>query len=275
MTANAFRRALDQVLVPVDLSPFSAHVLDRVAHLPYTSGATVSLLHVVPTSLGRSVTDEGGSLVSTGRKLDELAAELSLRLPAGVRVVGTTVAGTPFQVIAARARELSAELVVIGRHGQRSFADALVGSTAERIVRTCETPVLVVNEVSTRPYRRALVAVDLSSTSRAALEAALRLLDAHSAEARVVHADDGRAWDVTSTVLEFLAPYESVGVGFSVADRRGDPRAVILAEMKSARPDLLVLGTHGHGTIVQHLLGSVAEAVLRNASCDMLVARAR
>ncbi len=277
MATNDFRKALGHVLVPVDFSPFSTHVLDRVAHLPHAREATVSLLYVVPTSVGHSVTQDGRSMVRARHRLDDDIAQLSLRLPSTVKVTASVVMGDPYQEIAARAHELTADLVVLGRHGHRAFADAMIGSTAERVVRTCTTPVLVVNQASTRPYRRALVAVDLSHSARAAFEAALRLLDAHAPEVRVLHADDGRAWDVTSAFLDFLAPYQSTGVSFEVADRRGDARAVILAEVASMRPqpDLLVLGTHGHSTIVQQLLGSVADAVLRSAPCDVLLARAR
>jgi nucleotide-binding universal stress UspA family protein len=274
MVTSKLRNPLGRVLVPVDLSPFSTHVLERVAHLPLASGATVSLLHVRSANAGRAAAEPGASSLRAIHALDDQVAWLTARVPKGVQVTSSTATGQPFEVISARARELGAELLVLGRHGHRGFADALIGSTAERVVRTSEVPVLVVNQASTQPYRRALVAVDLSKTSRRALETALRVLDAHRTELRVVHADDGRAWDVTSGMLDFLAPYESLGLIFEVTDRRGDPRPVILSEAASARPDLLVLGTHGHSTVVQHLLGSVADAVLRSASCDVLVARA-
>lgn len=275
MNTRELRRPLGQVLVPVDLSPFTAQVLERVAHLPLAAGAKISILHVIPPNLGRAAAEVDWSAMRIARELDERVAELARRVPSGVEVSGSTAAGAPFQAIAGRAVELGAELVVIGRHGHHTFGDALIGSTAERVVRTCSVPVLLVNQASTRPYRRALVAVDLSKTSRRALETSLRLLDLHRAELRIVHADDGRAWDVTSGILELLAPYEPLGLVFEVIDRRGDARQVVLDEAKAATPDLLVLGTHGHSAVVQHLLGSVADAVLRGATCDVLVARAR
>jgi nucleotide-binding universal stress UspA family protein len=90
---------------------------------------------------------------------------------------------------------------------------------------------------------------------------------------RVLHADDGRAWNVTSEVLRFLEPYQAINVAWDVVDRRGDARAVILEDAAAWKPDLLVLGTHGRSNLTHQLVGSVAEAVVRGARCDVLVAR--
>ena len=56
--------------------------------------------------------------------------------------------------------------------------------------------------------------------------------------------------------------------------RPGDARAVILAEAVRRKVDLLVLGTHGRSGLAHLLVGSVAEAVVRGGTCDVLVARA-
>ena len=90
----------------------------------------------------------------------------------------------------------------------------------------------------------------------------------------MIHADDGRAWDVTSAMLRFLEPFQGTDVRWDVVDRRGDARTVILADAAAWKPDLLVLGTHGRSKVTQQLLGSVADAVIRAAPCDVLVARA-
>jgi universal stress protein A len=55
----------------------------------------------------------------------------------------------------------------------------------------------------------------------------------------------------------------------------GDPAAEIVRWAKGHGPDLLVLGTHGRRGLRRFVLGSVAERVLREAPCPVLVARAR
>lgn len=55
--------------------------------------------------------------------------------------------------------------------------------------------------------------------------------------------------------------------------RRGAPASEILSVAREWRADLIVVGTHGQGGVARLLVGSVAEAVLRHASCPVLVAR--
>ena len=56
--------------------------------------------------------------------------------------------------------------------------------------------------------------------------------------------------------------------------QEGDARQVILDVAAERAADLVALGTHGRSGVAHVLLGSVAEAVIRAAGCDVLVARA-
>ena len=86
-------------------------------------------------------------------------------------------AGYPFVEIIREARRGHNELVVIGRHGWRTFREILLGSTAERVIRTSDTSILVVAARPSAPYERPLVAVDCSETSRSAMKLAWQLAD--------------------------------------------------------------------------------------------------
>src|SRR5690606_25816419 len=55
--------------------------------------------------------------------------------------------------------------------------------------------------------------------------------------------------------------------------RQGSPFFEILAAAKEESADLIVIGTHGRGAIAHILMGSVAERVVRKASCPVLVVR--
>jgi nucleotide-binding universal stress UspA family protein len=63
-------------------------------------------------------------------------------LPAATPV--TIVEGDPAEMIVATAKERKATLIVTGTHGRRGIRRFFLGSTAEDLVRTSETPVLVV-----------------------------------------------------------------------------------------------------------------------------------
>jgi nucleotide-binding universal stress UspA family protein len=267
-----------RVLAALDFSPLSAAVVERTARLPLAADASITLLHVLPEEIGPTLVTNA-TAEDAQRDLAASVAELSQRVAPGVQVSGATVTGTPFVEIIRRARDERAELVVLGRHGHRTFADALIGSTAERVFRQGDAPTLIVGGMPSGPYRRPMVAVDLSDTSRRALELALRVIDAQADPLAVVH-----SWSVAgggdpaeragSALGDFLAQFGAAAGRWRVTVRPGDARAVILGEAARQGTDLLVLGTRGHSRLVHLLVGSVAEAVVRGATVDVLVARA-
>lgn len=272
-------RLLARVLVAVDLSPSSAAVIERTARLPLAADASVLMLHVLPGGVGPALAPDASVEADAQRALAVAAAQLSERLPDGVEVSTALAYGTAFVEIIRRARERRAELVVLGRHGHRAFVDALIGSTAERVLRKGDLPTLIVGGTPRGSYRRPLVAVDLSDTSRRALELALRVIDAQAEPIAVVHswttAAGGDPAEREGNALgDFLARYGAAAANWEIAVRPGDARVVILGEAARRHADLLVLGTHGRSGLAHALVGSVAEAVVRGAPCDVLVARA-
>jgi nucleotide-binding universal stress UspA family protein len=62
----------------------------------------------------------------------------------GVEVEGMLRRGVPWSEINAAAEETKVDLIVMGTHGRRGFARALLGSVAEKVVRTAPCPVLTV-----------------------------------------------------------------------------------------------------------------------------------
>jgi nucleotide-binding universal stress UspA family protein len=53
----------------------------------------------------------------------------------------------------------------------------------------------------------------------------------------------------------------------------GDARAILLNEAVRGRADVIAIGTHGRSGLSRALIGSIAEDVIANAPCDVLVAR--
>jgi nucleotide-binding universal stress UspA family protein len=65
------------------------------------------------------------------------------------------------------------------------------------------------------------------------------------------------------------------GLGLSIESRvrQGDPRTEIVAEATDWSADLIIVGSHGRTGMKRWLLGSVAEHVVRHASCSVEVVR--
>ncbi len=123
-------------------------------------------------------------------------------------------------------------------------------------------------------FRKVLCPLDLSPASPGVLNAALRFARAMQASVTLVHVvepmypPEGEALARYKGDAERLAP----GVRVEVAELEGTAwrRLVDLAESDGF--DFIVMGTRGR-TGIKHLLGSVAERVVRHAACPVLVVR--
>ncbi len=135
------------ILCPVDFSPPSREALRYAADLTRHLGAELLVLHVLdlpvfaaddPLVASHSRLVDEYERVMTHR-LDECVAEVrSLGVPAKAHVSR----GVVHAAVCDAARDLGADLVVLGTHGRTGVTHALLGSVAERVVRTCPVPVL-------------------------------------------------------------------------------------------------------------------------------------
>lgn len=283
-TANPIRR----LLVATDFTPGAGQAIRRAALLPLARAARITLVHVLPP-LGTPLRAREQAEARKRLEFEATGLRRALRRRdrRDVAVATRTATGDPFAGIVALGQR--AELILLGRHGARRFRDLLLGTTAERVIRWGHRPVLVVGTTPRRPYRRALVGVDLSEPSRHAIVVAARLIRpderaltvAHVYEAahesmlrRVARPADVAAYvgrcrvDAEAAVASLLR--RARAAAGEVVLRRGDPRATILRLAKERGADLLALGSHGRAALAGNLVGTM-EAIVRHAPCDVLV----
>lgn len=209
------------------------------------------------------------------------------------RIETSVLSGEPYVEVIRHARRVNADLVVLGRVGAGRSIRKVLGTTAARVVRMGDTPVLVVGRPVHASYRRALVALALDSSSRRLIELLQSVLGKGSARVSFVHAyrvpftgfiapGTERAPTLhhqqcrEQAAAEFARQLRNLGHtgGKQRAILRwGDARSVILDEAIRSRAELIALGTHGRSGIAHALVGSVAEWVITFAKCDVLVAR--
>lgn len=139
-----------KILVPFDFSAQSKHALRFAADLARRYEASITVVHVVdahyfsvPESyLLYSSTQLPRWLAELEKQLEPIRHEL---LASNVMSVKTQVVhGAPYAEIARLAREDKYDLIVMGTHGRAGMAHALLGSVAERVVRTADCPVLTI-----------------------------------------------------------------------------------------------------------------------------------
>lgn len=138
------------ILAPTDFSPASLSALDYAVDLAQKLGARVHVMHAYelpvigfPDGVLTITADMADRLINAARSsLDEALARYAGR---GVELTDALVQGDPRDAILTVAEEVGADLVVMGTHGRRGLARALIGSVAERVVRTSPVPVLTLH----------------------------------------------------------------------------------------------------------------------------------
>lgn len=140
----------DRILVPVDFSPMSKWALRAALAMARRSSVEIHLLHVIPEyevhSAFHITLPERGEIESKAGTWAEKAFETYLR---GEELSGTTPVqmvryGNPARVICEYADEVGAAVILIASHGRSGFERAVFGSVAEKVLRTCRQPVMVV-----------------------------------------------------------------------------------------------------------------------------------
>ena len=169
-------------------------------------------------------------------------------------------------------RSKVADLVVIGHRGiNEEFSTGLLGTTAESITRKCPRPIFV----STRKFKaieRPFLAYDGSQRASAAMESAAEFCSVLHLPLTVLTI--AKEEKVGETVLKQAKSYLSA---YTIETRyeldRGHPEQKIIEHLTKFGYDLLFIGAYGHRRIIEMVLGSTTEYVLRNTPTPVFLNR--
>jgi nucleotide-binding universal stress UspA family protein len=274
------------ILTATDLSEAAAEALLQADAIATSIDARLIVCHALPEliharmlfpHLSKMDRDAQEVLNAKGREATEWQVErLTGRSPD--QAVTAVDSGSPHAVILAQAEQTRAGLIVLGP-----------GPTADRVVRYAPCPVLVARPGGRGPV---LAATDLSDPALPAIRAAADEATRRGVPLRLLHAID-IAMPVSPIAPELAAGYapiavdqlqqaaterleralSSTGVEGSCAIVAGPATASILSHANEIGAELIVVGTRGRSGLARLALGSTAEAVLRGATCSVLVVR--
>jgi len=169
-------------------------------------------------------------------------------------------------------RAKMADLVMIGHHGiNERFSTGLLGSTAESVARKCPRPVII----SPRQFheiRQLALAYDGSERAARAMRAAAEFsveLGMPLAVATVAR-DPKLGERVLGEARAYLEGYPAK-TSFELLG--GHAHEEIVGFLRRVAADLLFIGAYGHRRIIEMVLGSTTEYVLRNAPCPVFLSR--
>jgi nucleotide-binding universal stress UspA family protein len=299
-SANYSGMTIQRILIGLDLSDVSIAAA-KWASQSFAPDAEVTLAHVIELpGRPRFASDklppadaiEGAAREYAESRLREIASFLT------PGVTGREVrVGKPAEVIPELAREVGADLVVIGPHDDRPRPSKFLGTTAERIVRTSPVPVLVAGSPGAGSPHTFLVPIDDADITSTLLAWTRDLAARFDADVTLLHVMSNAVYSHVASMSYATSRSESeaqkeidkelaqAGVHWleelartgierervSAAVTYGKAGDAALEMANAIVADLIILGRRGSGLVAPALLGSTVGTVLHGARCPVLV----
>ena len=295
-----------KVLVPLDGSPFAERVLTFLRHLAKPSATELLLVHISQPSQYYTVMvpDAIHTIDVTHwheqaenylhRKTNELQSE-------GYEVTSVLSEGDVASNICDVADAQDVDLIAMTTHGRAGIEKWVLGSVADRVVRSASQPIFLVRPqeepTPATPVRRILVPLDGSRLAERALAEAADLAKVNNSEIWLLQSVEfpeywGEEYAGMHALPSMISTEEQeaaareylrqsaeqltrVGISAQIVVTTGHAASAISDVVSDNDIDLIVMSTHGRSGLSRWVFGSVAEKVVRLAECPVLLIRAQ
>jgi len=290
---DLLKRPPTKILLATDLSARCDRALDRAAGLAAAWQADLIAVHALEQTDDFYTRELERRLPSWRRSPDAVRiAEAQLRhdmVQAAPNVMAVVEKGEPTEIILRVANDRGCDLIVTGIARDETLGRFGLGATVDRLLRRSGVPLLIVKQRARKPYGNILVATDLSDCSRYALQVAAAFFPEQRLD--IFHAYDAPLAGMTGDPAGYQDQHRQVaardcaaflaGADIPEQQRRnvgivvehGRPSELIHPYVRDRHVDLVVLGTHGRGALLDLLLGSTAREILASLPCDALIVR--
>ncbi|XGI83012.1 universal stress protein [Halorutilales archaeon Cl-col2-1] len=206
----------------------------------------------------------------------------------GFEVESHVVRGTPYRRINDLAKEVDADMIIVGSKGRGRIQRTLIGSTAKNMARTASRPLLIqritgheegeVKVAEKAIFSRVLHPTDFSENAQRAYNEfqdiqesvqEVDLLHVLTGEEDVVGGEEGAKQTLEDLRGELEDLKDDIDVETNV--REGNAVEEILAEEDDWDPSLVLMGSRGLSRIRRLLLGSVTESVAEKSTSNVLI----
>ncbi len=302
----------NEIVVPVDGSPFGELALPRALGIGCKTGGEVRLVTVItplPASQGskEDQTLESDRVALARDRAEAYMAELQKRVilsGCDVPISCHVEVGPVVEAIDAHSRQAGADLLVMTTHGWGPLKRAWLGSVADGLLRRTPCPILALRprdgeelKLEEVQFRHLLVTLDGSPESREILPFAkgvarasgarmtlLRVISPHfplsspftshsSHEFQALEGEEEASREALTSEAEEL---RRDGFEVHVATVSGvHPPEGILDYSNGHGVDLVAMATHGRGGVARLILGSVADKVIRGGNIPVLLHRSQ
>lgn len=276
------------IVVATDFSERSDRAIRRAKLLAREFDSKLHLVHVVDDDLAQAI------VLAERDASTKILEEMTNTIEGndGLECDFRVVLGKPFFGINQVARDLKADLIVVGPHRRQLLRGILVGTTVERTIRTSDRPILLANGVPAASYSRSLIASDLSAFSEETIRTAntmgllgrlnVSLLHVFSGPGmalmnRASLSEDEKRYYIAGErtraakeVASFMDKLDVDGMSTILKPATSSIVGTICDTATELSAELIVIGTSARSAILRVLLGSVTEGVLSTTDRDVL-----
>jgi nucleotide-binding universal stress UspA family protein len=282
-------KKLKRIVVGIDISEKSDHVLTRALNLANEHKADLFVVHAVrtpwlsvPSYFGSK--DIGIDTEGITKKIEKKLKTLNKESKVSCFVL--VKEGNAEDIILYECKLLRADMILIGAHSKRKGRKGILGTTAQKVAHQSHLPVLIVKNSAKTPYKNILAPTDFERQSKQSVLFAKDIFP--TSKISIVHAFEtiymdgpyaavGRDLSQYNDVARSCAQKDLKDFMKDVSVKKGKliegeiyTKEALLDYIKEGKYDLVVMGSRGTAG-VNALLGSVATYILREASSDVLV----
>ncbi|MEQ8909207.1 MAG: universal stress protein [Vicingaceae bacterium] len=244
---------INKILIPLDFSETSKVALEHGANLCAKFNADLHLLHVfTPMSSDvfpmLDVASQIQEVKQSARKeLEKLSKDFADQY--GVKVSIELRDGNPTKEIVKVAKEVEADMIVMGTHGASGIEEFFLGSNAYRVVTSASVPVFTIQKHATKyGYQRIALPIDSSIHTRDKVSEAVYMAKHFGATIHIAaliteeHEDEKSKFNLKVKQIE--EHLENQGISYLTTEKHGDNIAEMTMEhAKEVDADLIMIMT--------------------------------
>jgi len=266
---------MKKILVPTDFSAQAENALKVAAQLARKHKSEIYLLHMLELPLGLvDQTSSGGGSLPESLFFMKLAHKrfkevLSSDYLKGITVYETVLFQNTFDGITEVANKNKVDLIIMGSHGASGFKEMFIGSNTEKVVRTSNTPVLVIkNEHEKFAVKNFVFASDFSQECVKPFKSAVKFAESVKAKIHLVFINTATNFMTTAEANEIMAKFTkgvdiknySLNIYNDTSVEKG-----VLNFAQNIDADLIGMATHGRKGLSHFFNGSVSEDLVNHA----------
>lgn len=274
---------MKKILVPTDFSEPAENALEVAASIARKHDAEIILLHMMGLSDAIVTKNESREVFKAmyymrlaEQRFEELMNKEYLE---GIQVTDTVHNYTVFSEINDIAKEMEADLIVMGSIGASGLKEVFVGSNTEKVVRTSEVPVLVIKHQSVDfSPNSGIFACDFLSSALGPYKRAKRFFDMMDIEMELLYvnlAGDFRSTrEIEKRILKFLTDAGEDNplslLNSVVVYNDYSVEAGIFGYSQVSNADIIALPTQGRQGLAHFFSGSIGEDVVNHSDLPVI-----